>query len=224
MSKVLQILNVSQHYGKDKQVCALSGVSVELQKGEFVALIGHSGSGKSTLLHIASLLETPTSGTVIVNGIVCIPASDRVKTAMRRRSMGFVYQFHHLLQEFSVLENVMLPQRIAGRKLHTARHNAMSVLEEMGLKDKAECVISELSGGERQRVAVARGIVNFPDILLADEPTGSLDPQMSETVFSVLHRRAKERNLAGLVATHDHNLARKADRVLSLDHGILTEL
>ncbi|MGN7678775.1 MAG: ABC transporter ATP-binding protein [Anaplasma sp.] len=224
MSKVLQVLDVSQYYGKDKRICALSGVSVELQKGEFVALIGHSGSGKSTLLHIASLLETPTSGTVMVNGVVCAPASDRVKTAMRRRSMGFVYQFHHLLQEFSVLENIMLPQRIAGRKLYIARHNAMSVLEEMGLKDKAECVISELSGGERQRVAVARGIVNSPDILLADEPTGSLDPEMSETVFSLLHRRAKERNLAGLVATHDHNLAKKADRVLSLDHGILTEL
>ncbi|MCU7611249.1 ABC transporter ATP-binding protein [Anaplasma capra] len=224
MATVLEILNVSKCYGKDNQACVLSNVNLKIKRGEFVAIIGHSGSGKSTLLHIASLLEIPTSGTVVVNGIVCTSVGDRTRTLVRRRSMGFVYQFHHLLQELSVLENVMLPQRILGVGTKSAAATAMAILEEVGLRDKAECRISDLSGGERQRVAVARGIANSPAIILADEPTGSLDPQMSETVFSVLHKHIKAKNLAGLTATHDHGLAKKSDRVFMLDNGVLTEL
>ena len=221
---MLEILDVSKHYGRNNSACTLSNINLKIKRGEFAALIGSSGSGKSTLLHIASLLEVPTSGTVAVNGIVCTPASDRTRTIMRRKCMGFVYQFHHLLQEFSVIENIMLPQRILGHSRSVAENAAVAILAEVGLQDKAECRISELSGGERQRVAVARGIVNSPAIVLADEPTGSLDPQMSRAVFSVLHKHVKAKNLAGLVATHDHNLAKKADRVLSLNSGMLTEL
>lgn len=221
---MLEIIDVSKYYGRNNSTCVLSNVNLKIKRGEFVALIGSSGSGKSTLLHIASLLEAPTSGIVVVDGTVCTPASDRTRTIMRRKCMGFVYQFHHLLQEFSVLENVMLPQRILGHSRSVAEDAAIAILAEVGLQDKAECQISELSGGERQRVAVARGIVNSPAIMLADEPTGSLDPQMSRAVFSVLHKHVKAKNLAGLVATHDHNLAKKTDRVLSLNGGMLTEL
>ncbi|WP_447581810.1 ABC transporter ATP-binding protein [Anaplasma marginale] len=224
MTTVLEILDVSKCYGRRNRVCVLSNINLKIKRGEFAALIGSSGSGKSTLLHIASLLEAPTSGIVVVDGTVCTPASDRTRTIMRRKCMGFVYQFHHLLQEFSVLENVMLPQRILGHGASTAESVAAAILEEMGLQDKAGCRISELSGGERQRVAVARGIVNSPAIMLADEPTGSLDPQMSRAVFSVLHKHVKAKNLAGLVATHDRTLAKQTDRVLSLSGGMLTEL
>ena len=185
-------------------------------------MIGPSGSGKSTLLHIAGLLDTPSSGSVFINNIECsLTTSDREKTYLRRHFLGFVYQFHHLLQEFSVLENVMLPQIIIGKNNKTAKKNAMELLSLVKLQDKFLMSISQLSGGERQRVAIARSLIDCPSIVLADEPTGSLDNDTAFEVFSLLHEYAKEKNISVFLATHNHTLAKKADRIVQISSGTL---
>ncbi|KDB57582.1 ABC transporter ATP-binding protein [Anaplasma phagocytophilum] len=223
MSTVLKLCNVSKRYS-EQQNCVFSDVNLEIFKGEFVALIGNSGAGKSTLLHIAGLLEVPSQGKVIINNVQCSPESDKVRTKMRRSFLGFVYQSPNLLHELTVLENVMLPLRIAGNSFSQAKHQAMVTLCEVGLEGKVNQHISTLSGGEKQRVAFARAIVNHPNLLLADEPTGSLDPQMSETIFSIMYQNVKSKNLAALVATHNLALAKKADAVIELRNGILSKV
>jgi lipoprotein-releasing system ATP-binding protein len=199
----------------------LKGVSLALAPGEIVALLGPSGAGKSTLLHIAGLLERADGGDVVIGGRACGKLSDSERTALRCTALGFVYQFHHLLPEFSALENVMLPQMIAGRTAAAARVRARQLLETLGLGPRLSHRPARLSGGEQQRVAIARAIANNPQVLLADEPTGNLDSQTAERVFAELIHLVRDGGLAALIATHNGDLARRMDRVVVLRDGVL---
>ena len=199
----------------------LDGASVELGRGEAVGLIAPSGTGKSTLLHVAGLLERPQSGDVFVDGKACGKLSDAERTAIRRNGIGFVYQFHHLLPEFSALENVMLPCMIAGLSRKEASRRAGDLLERVSLTPRATHRPAKLSGGEQQRVAVARALANGPAVLLADEPTGNLDPGTSDHVFDLLLSMVRERGMSALIATHNVGLARRLDRVVTLQDGKL---
>ena len=200
----------------------LRGVSLELSAGEIVALVGPSGAGKSTLLHIAGLLERVDGGMVLIGGEPCGRLSDAERTRLRRERLGFIYQFHHLLPEFSALENVALPQMIAGVKRGSARDRARELLASLGLEARAGHRPGQLSGGEQQRVAIARALANAPGVLLADEPTGNLDHATAMGVFDQLVARVREAGVAALVATHNLELAGRLDRVLALQDGTLT--
>jgi lipoprotein-releasing system ATP-binding protein len=199
----------------------LRGVALEVRAGEMVALVGPSGAGKSTLLHLAGLLERPDDGEVMIEGVPCGGLSDDLRTAIRRSHLGFVYQFHHLLPEFSALENVMLPQMIAGRPRREARKRASELLAIMGLEGRESHRPARLSGGEQQRVAIVRAVANAPRILLADEPTGNLDHHTADAVFAQLFTLVRDSGLAALVATHNLQLAARMDRILELRDGVL---
>ncbi|MEX2632291.1 MAG: ABC transporter ATP-binding protein [Tistlia sp.] len=199
----------------------LRGAELDLKAGELVALVGPSGAGKSTLLHIAGLLERPDAGEVLVAGERADSLSDGRRTALRGARMGFVYQYHHLLPEFTALENLMVPQRIAGTGRRAAAERAAELLEAVGLKERMEHRPGRLSGGEQQRVAIARAIANRPRVLLADEPTGNLDPHTADGVFQMLTALVRRTGLAALVATHNHELAQRMDRVVALRDGRL---
>ncbi|MCH7931439.1 MAG: ABC transporter ATP-binding protein [Proteobacteria bacterium] len=201
----------------------LRGVSLELSAGEIVALVGPSGAGKSTLLHIAGLLERVDGGMVVIGGEPCGRLSDGERTRLRRERLGFIYQFHHLLPEFSALENVALPQMIAGVKRGPARDRARELLASLGLEERADHRPGQLSGGEQQRVAIARALANAPRVLLADEPTGNLDHATAMGVFDQLVARVRETGVAALVATHNLELAGRMDRVLALQDGFVVE-
>lgn len=205
----------------DRRLDVLRGVTFELRPGEIVALVGQSGSGKSTLLHIAGLLERPDGGDVVIDGRAAGKAIDRERTALRRRFLGFVYQYHHLLPEFSAVENVMLPQMLAGRSRNEARTRAVDLLSMVQLADRLDHRPGRLSGGEQQRVAIARAVANMPRVLLADEPTGNLDSTTSETVFRQLLALVRETGMAALVATHNPELAARMDRTITLRDGVL---
>jgi lipoprotein-releasing system ATP-binding protein len=205
--------------GAELQV--LRGADLSVHEGEVVALVGPSGAGKSTLLHIAGLLEKPDEGEVRINGEKCSGLDDDRRTALRRDKLGFVYQFHHLLPEFSAVENVVIPQLIAGKSQNNALQNAISLLESLGLGARIDHRPGQLSGGEQQRVAIARALANGPSVLLADEPTGNLDPDTADGVFVQLLGLAKEHGLAALIATHNPTLAQRMDRTVRLDHGLL---
>lgn len=197
--------------------------SAALMPGEIVALVGPSGAGKSSLLHIAGLLEAPTSGDILIDGQFAAAMNDDQRTAIRRRTIGFVYQAHHLLPEFSALENVVLPQMIAGMKKKDAEVEAARLLALMGLTDRATHRPAQLSGGEQQRVAIARALANHPRILLADEPTGNLDPKTAAGVFDALVELVRAEGVAALIATHNLQLAAKMDRALVLHEGKLLD-
>ena len=197
----------------DRRLEVLRGASIELQAGEIVALVGQSGSGKSTLLHIAGLLERPDAGDMVVDG---------KEAALRRRFLGFVYQYHHLLPEFSALENVMLPQMLNGLSRSQARLRAAELLNMVQLKERADHRPGRLSGGEQQRVAIARAVANAPRVLLADEPTGNLDAATADVVFRQLLTLVRETGLAALIATHNPELAARMDRTVHLRDGILS--
>ena len=197
----------------------LTGASASIAAGEVVALVGPSGSGKSTLLHIAGLLERPDAGDVHVAGTACGRLGDAGRTEVRRRTLGFVYQFHHLLPEFSAQENIMMPQLIAGARHSDARARARELLERVGLIERRSHRPGQLSGGEQQRIALVRALANRPKLLLADEPTGNLDPETSERVFDELLRLVREEGLAALVATHNPDLAARMNRTLTLRGG-----
>ncbi|MEZ5775750.1 MAG: ABC transporter ATP-binding protein [Hyphomicrobiaceae bacterium] len=201
----------------------LKGAGAVIRSGEAVALVGPSGAGKSSLLHIAGLLEAPDGGRVVIGGRDCVQLSDRERTRIRRSEIGFVYQFHHLLPEFTALENVVLPQMIEGRTRREARRRAGELLGSLGLSGRLDHLPAELSGGEQQRVAIARALANGPRVLLADEPTGNLDPPTAARVFEELVTVIRETGLAALVATHNLDLAARMDRVLSLEGGLLIE-
>jgi len=201
----------------------LRGVNLDVRPGEIVGLIGPSGSGKSSLLHAAGLLEHPTSGEVKIDGEAVGGLPERARTHIRLARIGFVYQFHHLLPEFDARDNVALPLRIAGHGLSAARERAEELLVALGLADRLTHQPSQMSGGERQRVAVARALANRPRLLLADEPTGNLDPATSQTVFEALHDLAKKSGVAALIATHNMELAGHMDRVFALKDGHLEE-
>ncbi len=199
----------------------LRAVSLGIKAGEIVALVGPSGSGKSTLLHIAGLLEHPIAGEVSLNGMACAGLGDDARTAMRRTQLGFIYQFHHLLPEFTALENVILPQMIAGLSKAEAAVRAAELLDLVGLSERVTHRPAELSGGEQQRVAIARALANRPRVLLADEPTGNLDHATAGAVFDLLLDTVRETGVAALVATHNPELAALMDRTVTLQDGRL---
>lgn len=201
----------------------LKGVTLDVMPGEIVGLIGPSGSGKSSLLHAAGLLEHPTSGDILIDGERVGDLPERARTHIRLGRIGFVYQFHHLLPEFDARDNVALPMRIAGVSQAEARDRAQALLVQMNLGDRLTHQPSQLSGGERQRVAIARALANRPRLLLADEPTGNLDPGTSQTVFEALHDLVKKTGVAALIATHNMELAGHMDRVFALKDGHLEE-
>jgi lipoprotein-releasing system ATP-binding protein len=206
----------------DRRLDVLKGITLDLKPGEIVALVGQSGSGKSTLLHIAGLLERPDEGDIVVDGKSAGAAGDRERTVMRRQFLGFVYQYHHLLPEFSAIENVMLPQMLNGRSRSEARRRAAELLALVQLKERADHRPGRLSGGEQQRVAIARAIANAPRVLLADEPTGNLDSSTADAVFRQLLALVRETGMAALVATHNPELASRMDRTVTLKDGVLT--
>ena len=206
----------------ERRLEVLHGVSLELRPGEIVALVGQSGSGKSTLLHIAGLLERPDEGDVVVDGRSAGKLGDRERTALRREFLGFVYQYHHLLPEFSAIENVMLPQMLNGVARGPARKRAEELLDMVKLGGRLDHRPGRLSGGEQQRVAIARAVANAPRVLLADEPTGNLDSTTSEAVFQQLLALVRGTGMAALIATHNPELAARMDRTLTLRDGVLS--
>ena len=206
----------------DRRLEVLKGITLDLKPGEIVALVGQSGSGKSTLLHIAGLLERPDEGDIVVGGKPAGTAGDRERTVMRRQFLGFVYQYHHLLPEFSAIENVMLPQMLNGKSRAEARRRAAELLAMVQLKERADHRPGRLSGGEQQRVAIARAVANAPRVLLADEPTGNLDASTADAVFRQLLGLVRETGMAALVATHNPELASRMDRTVTLKDGVLS--
>ena len=222
---ILKLENVTRTFTQGtRDIHVLQGANAELWAGQAVALVGPSGAGKSTLLHIAGLLEPPTSGRVVVNGHDCAELSERDRTRLRRQEIGFIYQFHQLLPEFSALENVVIPQLILGKSKKDADVRARELLGGLGLADRVDHRPATLSGGEQQRTAICRGLANAPNLLLADEPTGNLDPKTSERVFSELIAMIRQQGVAALIATHNMELASRMDRVLRMDDGKLVEM
>jgi lipoprotein-releasing system ATP-binding protein len=224
MAELLRLANVTRRYQEGEgQLEVFGGLDMVLVPGEVVALVGPSGAGKSSLLHIAGLLEAPTSGEIFVNGAAASGLPDQERTRIRRDTIGFVYQAHHLLPEFSALENVVMPQMIAGKKRAAAGSRAETLLGMLGLGKRLSHRPSQLSGGEQQRVAFARAIANSPRILLADEPTGNLDPKTADGVFDALIGIVRAEGLTALIATHNFELAARMDRALLLHQGRLVE-
>ena len=221
MNNILVLKDVCKtyHSGKTHQIKVLDGLNLAIKTGEVVGLLAPSGAGKSTLLHIAGLLDSPDSGRIFINGADYSALSDRRRTQARRGDVGFVYQFHHLLPEFSAVENVVLPQLVMGVGARQARERALDLLNRVGVADRAHHRPAELSGGEQQRVAFCRALANAPSVLLADEPTGNLDPQTSAAVFDALMGLVRETGMAALIATHNIALSKQMNRVLRLDNG-----
>jgi len=220
---VLSLSGITKAYrdGKKPPVSVLRGVNFTLEAGEIVALVAPSGAGKSTLLHIAGLLDTPDAGEILLAGKKMQGRGERRRTQARRSEIGFVYQFHHLLGEFTALENVALPQRANGFSAHEAANRARDLLARVGLADRAKHRPAEMSGGEQQRVAFCRALANAPSLLLADEPTGNLDSETAQQVFDVLTSLVRETGLSALIATHNTALAEKMDRIVHLDGGLI---
>ena len=220
---ILELKDLKKSYNQNKsnQIDVLLGANLLLKKGEVVALTAHSGAGKSTLLHIAGLLDQADTGDVLVAGQNLAGVSDRRRTIIRRRDIGFIYQFHHLLPEFSAAENIMLPQMADGQRKSAAKTRALHLLEAVGLLNRAQHRPAELSGGEQQRVAFCRALANNPKLLLADEPTGNLDQATSEQVFDALLSIVRQTGLSALIATHNPALASRMDRTITLEQGRL---
>lgn len=224
MDEILRLENITRRYKEGEgQLEVFNGLSLVLKPGEIVALVGPSGAGKSSLLHIAGLLEAPTSGEIYVGGVATSKLPDQERTRIRRDKIGFVYQAHHLLPEFDALENVVLPQMIAGKSRKDAAVEATRLLDVLGLGKRLTHLPSKLSGGEQQRVAIARALANSPRLLLADEPTGNLDQHTGERVADLLIRLAHDNGVAALVATHNRELAASMDRVVRMAGGKLTQ-
>jgi len=222
---VLEVRGLTRSYRTGAEsLTVLRETGLSLSRGEIVGLVGPSGCGKSSLLHAIGLLERPDAGEVTLDGEAALDLPDRRRTQLRRDKIGFIYQFHHLLAEFSALDNVAMPRLVAGASRSVAREAASALLDAIGLGARKSHQPGELSGGERQRVAIARALVNDPVLLLADEPTGNLDPDTSETVFTLLTQSARERGLTALIATHNIDLAQKTDRVLTIRDERITAL
>ncbi|WP_338723593.1 ABC transporter ATP-binding protein [Devosia sp. XK-2] len=218
----LKLSGVHRHYGQgDTLVRVLEAADLTVESGELVALVAPSGAGKSTLLHLCGLLESPQSGEIEIIGQPTSQLGDRARTQLRRSTVGYVYQFHHLLPEFTALENVVMPQLIAGQDQNKAQARAMELLDLLGVAPRAAHRPAELSGGEQQRIAIARAAANHPRVILADEPTGNLDPETSDLVFEALKGLIKNEGAAALIATHNHDLARRADRIVTLKGGLV---
>ncbi len=224
LAPALELKRITRVYRQgEKELTVFRDLDFTLPVGSITALVGPSGAGKSSLLHIAGLLEKPTAGEVVIAGINCAGLDDAARTRIRRAGIGFVYQFHHLLPEFTAEENVILPQLVLGKSRKAARERARMLLEKLGLKERLEHLPSELSGGEQQRVAIARALANEPMLLLADEPTGNLDPETAARVHEMLLELIRAEGLAMLIATHNMELAAQMHRVVHLHHGKLVE-
>jgi len=225
MSEVLKLENITRRYREGEgQLEIFSGLNLSINRGEIVALVGQSGAGKSSLLHIAGLLEAPTSGEIFIEGMPVSGLPDAERTRIRRDRLGFVYQAHHLLPEFDALENVVLPQMIAGRSRTEAAKEATRLLTVLGLGQRLTHRPAQLSGGEQQRVAMARALANKPRLLLADEPTGNLDPRTSDHVFHALAQLIKASGLTVMLATHNMDIAARMDRRVTIRDGLIVEL
>jgi lipoprotein-releasing system ATP-binding protein len=221
VTPILSLRGMTRTYsvGDGQSLEVLKGIDLDLWPGEIVGLIGPSGSGKSSLLHAAGLLERPTAGEVRIDGVDCSGLNEAGRTSLRLHRIGFVYQFHHLLPEFSALDNVAMPAMIAGRPAAAARDRARTLLTRMGLQDRLGHQPAQMSGGEQQRVAIARALANRPGLILADEPTGNLDPVTSTAVFEALKAQVRNEGVTALVATHNLELASHMDRVFAMQSG-----
>ena len=216
-NKILILKNISKHYKQGKiLVRVLDDLNLEVNAGELIAVIGSSGSGKSTLLHIAGLLDKPTNGEIIITN-----SEHKKNHLIRLHHLGFIYQQHHLLKDFTALENVIMPRLISGENQKIAVEDAKNILNSLGLSKKLYNMPGELSGGEQQRVAIARSLINKPKIILADEPTGNLDPKTTNEVFNLFLKVARQQNTAVIMVTHNHELAHKMDKLYRLKHGAL---
>jgi lipoprotein-releasing system ATP-binding protein len=225
MSSHFALTDIHQRFQQgERALHVLQGASLEIAEGEVVALVGPSGSGKSSLLHIAGLLEKPEQGNITLKGQLVTDAEDTARTALRRAHIGFVYQFHNLLPEFTALENVAMPARLAGDAKRQAIAKATALIEKLGLAERASHLPSQLSGGEQQRVAIARALTNTPALVLADEPTGSLDGAAGDKVADLLLSEARAQGSSVLLATHDMDLADRADRIVRLRDGLIVTL
>jgi lipoprotein-releasing system ATP-binding protein len=223
---VLEVQGLTKHYigGDGGVITVFDGVDLQVRRGEMVAIIGASGAGKSTLLHLLGALDRPTAGQVLIGGRALDGMDDDAVSTLRNRTVGFVFQFHHLLREFTALENVMMPLRIAGTDEGAARERALSLLERVGLAGRVHHRPSELSGGEQQRTAVARALAADPAVLLADEPSGNLDHHNSERLHELFAQLSRELEIAMVIVTHNRSLAGRADRILQLEDGRLTQI
>ncbi len=224
MKLVLRANNIKKGFADVDKGLVLNSIDLSVKPRESIAIVGKSGSGKSTFLQICGLLDTPSSGNITVDGVDCAKLSDDEKTLIRRNKIGFVYQFHHLLSEFSVMENLVIPQLICGIDEENARQKAKDFLEKFTLINKKDSFIHQLSGGERQRVAIIRSIINDPKLILADEPTGNLDNANAQVAFDLLQNVLLHSNAAMVIATHSMEIAKMCSRVMSLENGVLNEI
>ena len=220
---IIELKNLTKIYKNGMEFRALDNANLKIKKGEFVAIVGPSGSGKSTLMHMIGLLDTPSSGTLLIDGKDVTNMSDKERSEMRNRMLGFVFQYHHLLPDFTALENVIMPLLILGISRKEAQEIAENLLKEVGLEDRMDHRPGELSGGQNQRVAVARALSCSPAIVLGDEPTGNLDTKTGDLIYELLRRLNREHNQTFIVVTHNENLASKADRVIRLVDGKITD-
>ena len=210
-------------FGDGVEIKALDGVDLDIVRGEFLSIIGPSGSGKSTLLNQIGILDTPTSGTILLNGVDVTEMSDKQRSRTRNKELGFIFQYHHLLPDFNALENVMMPLLISGIKPSQAREVARKVLDEVGLGDRMKHRPNQLSGGQNQRVAIARALANKPSIVIGDEPTGNLDSKASDNIYELLRQLNSEHNQTFILVTHDESMAAKTDRIIRLVDGRVAE-
>jgi len=220
---IIQIKNVTKIFGDGVEIKALDGVDLDIVRGEFLSIIGPSGSGKSTLLNQIGILDTPTSGTILLNGVDVTKMSDKERSRTRNKELGFIFQYHHLLPDFNALENVMMPLLISGIKSSQAREVARKVLDEVGLGDRMKHRPNQLSGGQNQRVAIARALANKPSIVIGDEPTGNLDSKASDNIYELLRQLNSEHNQTFILVTHDEGMAAKTDRIIRLVDGRVAE-
>ncbi|AFV23485.1 ABC transporter-like protein [Methanolobus psychrophilus R15] len=222
-SSIIEIRNLSKVYSGGVEVRALDGIDLDIQRGEFLSIIGPSGSGKSTLLHMIGILDTPTSGTIIIDGRVVTEMSEQERSKARNEILGFVFQYHHLLPDFTALENVMMPLLIAGANKKDAREVASGILKDVGLAERMDHLPSQLSGGQAQRVSVARALANNPGIVIGDEPTGNLDTKSSDMIYDLLRELNHEKGQTFILVTHDEKMAKKTDRIIRLVDGKIYE-
>jgi len=222
-SSIIEIRNLSKVYPGGVEVRALDGIDLDIQRGEFLSIIGPSGSGKSTLLHMIGILDTPTSGTITIDGRVVTEMSERERSKARNEILGFVFQYHHLLPDFTALENVMMPLLIAGANKKDAKEVASGILKDVGLAERMDHLPSQLSGGQAQRVSVARALANNPGIVIGDEPTGNLDTKSSDMIYDLLRELNHEKGQTFILVTHDEKMAKKTDRIIRLVDGKIYE-
>ncbi len=220
---IIQIKNLTRIFGDGVEIKALDGVNLDIKRGEFLSIIGPSGSGKSTLLNQIGILDTPTSGTILLNGVDVTKMSDKKRSRTRNKELGFIFQYHHLLPDFNALENVMMPLLISGIKSSQARKVARKVLDEVGLGDRMKHRPNQLSGGQNQRVAIARALANKPSIVIGDEPTGNLDSKASDSIYELLRKLNREYEQTFILVTHDEQMAAKTDRIIRLVDGKIVE-